>query len=153
MDVKLLTPFIDGMKILLEQFQVTDIKRGRLEKKANLNTGSDVNVIIGLQRDVKGNVTYSMSFQTAQNIVSVMMGGMPVEAFDENVESGICEFANMLSGYAISSFFKMNLNLENTPPTLISGKKLYLMLSRVETIMLEVLTPMGSVEINIGIEQ
>lgn len=153
MDVKLLSPFIDGMKSLLEQFQVTDIKKGRLEKKPNLNTGSDVNVVIGFQRDLKGNVTYSMSFDTAKNIVSVMMGGMPIEQFDENVESGICEFANMMSGYTITSFYKMNLNLENTPPTLISGNKLNLMLSRVETIMLELVTPMGSVEVNIGIEQ
>lgn len=153
MDVNLLTPFIDGMKELLQQFGVTDVQRGRLEKKANLNSGSDVNVVIGLQKDVKGNVTYAMSFETAQNVVSTMMGGMPVNEFDENVESGICEFANMMSGYAISSFYKMNLNLENTPPTLISGRNLFLMLSRVETIMLEVITPMGSIEVNIGIEQ
>lgn len=153
MDVKLLSPFVDGLKTLLEQFEVTDISRGKLEKKANLNAGSDVNVIIGFRKDLKGNVTYSMSFDTARNIVSSMMGGMPVETFDENAESGICEFANMVSGYTVTSFYGMNMNLENTPPTLVSGKKLYLMIGRVETIMLEVITPLGNIEINIGIEQ
>ncbi len=153
MDVNKLTPFIDGLKTLLEQYEVTDIKKGKLEKKPNLNAGSDVNVIIGYQKDMKANVTYSMSFSTAQNIVSAMMGGVPVTEFDENVESGICEFANMVSGYTVTSFFGMKLNLENTPPTLVTGKKLFLMIGRVETVMLEVVTPVGNIEINIGVEQ
>lgn len=151
MDVKLLTPFLDGMKALLEQFNVTDIKRGRLERKANLNTASDVTVIIGFQKDLRGNVAYSMSNQTALNLVSLMMGSVPMN--EQNIESAICEFVNMMSGYTVSSFYKMNLKIENTPPTMISGKKLFLMISRVETIMLEIITPLGPVEVNIGIEQ
>jgi len=152
MDSRVLEPFIEGLKIVYKSFGIEDIEKGRYEKKSNLSSVRDVNVIIGLQQDLKGSVTYSMSYSTAQNIVSVMMGGMPVTEFDFVAKSGICEFVNMISAHAITLYSNLNMVIDNTPPTLIHGKSLFTMLSRIQTVMFELITPSGNIEINVGLE-
>ena len=152
MDIKKLSPFVEGIKSVLASFGLTDIQKGRVERKSSLSSARDVNVIIGLEDGLKGSATYSMSYKTAQNIVSQMMGGMFVTEINDIVKSGICEFVNMVSAHAITLYTHENINIDNTPPTLIHGNSVFTMLSRVETIMLELITPIGNIEVNIGYE-
>lgn len=152
MEIKKLSPFVEGIKNVFETFGLTDIQKGRIERKNNLSSAREVNVIIGLEDGLKGSATYSMSYATARNIVSTMMGGMPVTEVNDIVKSGICEFVNMVSANAITLYANKNIKIDNTPPTLIHGNSVFTMLSRVETIMLELITPLGNIDVNIGYE-
>lgn len=152
MDLKLLNPFVDGAKIVYNHFGQNNIQKGRLEKKINLSTFRDVNIIIGIEKQLKGSVIYSMSYQTAKNIVSLMMKGKPITEFESIIKSGICEFVNMASANAATLYSKVNFTIDISPPTLIHGNNVFAMINRLDTIMLEMITPEGSVEVNIGLE-
>lgn len=150
MDVKTITPFLEGVQHTLLQFGLSDIKRGGIQKKASMAVGGEVSAIIGIVGNVKGNVAYSMSENTAKNLVSTMMMGMPVAVFDEMAESAIGELSNMITGHASLLLSEAGYNVNITPPMIMVGHGK--ILSFIETISVILETPVGEVEINIGLE-
>lgn len=85
-------------------------------------------------------------------MASTLMMGMPVEELDDMSKSAIAELANMITGNASSIFEKMEKETDISPPTLITGNNITAWISQVETIIIELITPAGSVEVNIGLE-
>ena len=57
----------------------------------------------------------------AKEIASRMMCGMPVDVFDEMPQSAIREMTNMMMGRVASLFEKINVVIDITPPTLMTG--------------------------------
>ncbi len=152
MDVKYITPFIDATKNVLSQFGMDDIKKGKIAKKEKLMSKYPVTVVVGITGDIRGNVTYNFPLETAKNMASTLMMGMPVEELDDMSKSAIAELANMITGNASSIFEKMEKETDISPPTLITGNNITAWISQVETIIIELITPAGSVEVNIGLE-
>ncbi|MFW6288034.1 MAG: chemotaxis protein CheX, partial [bacterium] len=68
----------------------------------NLNSGEDVNILIGLSNGIQGNILISFNKEVATDIISAMMGGLVVESIDSMGESALGEMANMLMGSAVS---------------------------------------------------
>ena len=151
-DVELIKPFINGTKSVLEQFGMTDIKRGKLAKKDRLESKYPVTIVVGIVGELRGNVTYNLSMETAKGLVSAMMMGMEVTAMDEMAKSALSELSNMITGNAAAVFESMGKIIDISPPTLITGDNIIAWISQVETIMLEIVTPVGIVELNIGLE-
>lgn len=110
----------------------------------------DVLVIIGLAKDLRGSVIYSMSCDTAKAIASSMMGGMPVACLDDLTKSAVCEFANMASGMSVSGFAGMFVDI--TPPTLVSGKNLAVTVGSDAILMTEIETACGGIDVYLGVE-
>ena len=152
MDVKYILPFLESVKSVLEQFGVEDIKRGQLVKNDIMHVDQDITAVVGVVGQIRGNIAYSMSEETARGIVSAMMMGMLVEQLDEIGRSAIGEFANMVTGNASILLSNSGLEVDVTPPSIIFGKDMYFIISTVQTIKIDMETSLGKIEVNIGLE-
>lgn len=154
MDIKYIAPFLDSVKGILGQFGVEKVTRGKITKKENMNVDKDTISIVGLVGDVKGNISYAFNEDTAKNIVSAMMMGMPVSELDEMARSAMSEFANMITGTAAGKLTELDDvdDVIPSPPSIIYGKDIYMIISPVETLSIELETDAGQIEVNIGLE-
>jgi chemotaxis protein CheX len=152
MDIRCVNSFIGGLLNVTEMLGMTSMQRTGLSKSATLTTENDVNIIIGLVGDMRGNVVLSMQEATARNIASSMMGGMQVEKFDMMPKSALCELANMVAGNSVSLLEKDKILLNITPPTLINGRNMITMISQVETLVVQFESQEGKIEMNVATE-
>lgn len=152
MDVKYINPFIIGLQNTFNALNMANIQRTGLAKREKLKTDNEVNIIIGLVGDLKGNVVLSLPETTARNIASTMMGGMPVPELDMIPKSALCEMTNMVAGSSVSQLEKMGVLLNITPPMLINGKNMITMISQVETLVISFNCDQGKLEMNIATE-
>lgn len=152
MDSKMVTPFIDAMLSVLPMLGLTEIKRGNVAVKENLATAQEITVLIGLSQDIRGNVAYSLSEECAKKIASTMMGGMSVSEFDEMAKSAISELVNMVTANAATNLESLGKVVNISPPTLVTGKNITARISQVQTLAVEFITPVGIIELNVGLE-
>lgn len=152
MDVKYVNPFIVGLQNIFNMLNMTSIQRTGLAKREKLKTDNEVNIIIGLVGDLKGNVVISLPETTARNIASTMMGGMPVPELDMMPKSALCELTNMVAGSSMSQLEQMGVSVNITPPMLINGKNMITMISQVETLVISFNCNEGKLEMNIATE-
>jgi len=151
-DSKLVNPFIAAMVSVLPMLGLTDIKRGNVAVKDKLTTTKDVTVLIGLSQDIRGNVAYGLSDECARNIASTMMGGMPVPEFDEMAQSAISELVNMVTANAATNLERLGKSVNISPPTLVTGENITVRISQVQTLVIEIFTTAGTIELNVGVE-
>jgi len=152
MDVKYVNPFIVGLQNIFNMLNMTSIQRTGLAKREKLKTDNEVNIIVGLVGDLKGNVVLSLPEATARNIASTMMGGMPVPELDMMPKSALCELTNMVAGSSMSQLEQMGVSVNITPPMLINGKNMITMISQVETLVISFNCTEGKLEMNIATE-
>ena len=81
MDVKLVNPFIDAFTTVLPQMGFPTPQRTGMTVNNQNAVSQGVAVIVGFTKEIRGNVVYNMSEDTAKFIASTMMMGMPVESF------------------------------------------------------------------------
>ena len=154
MDIQYITPFLDAVKMIMEQFGIQNVTRGNIKKKETMSVDKDIISIVGLVGDVKGNVSYAFSETTAKKIISAMIMGMPVDQMDDMARSAMSECANMITGTAIASLSGLEAVNEvmPSPPSIIYGKNIFMVISPVETLAIELETDAGIIEVNIGLE-
>ena len=152
MDARIISPFLEALFQVLPAIGITSPERGRVAVKETLAASTDVTTLVGLSDDIRGNVIYCMSEETAKKTASVMMMGMPVECLDDMARSAIAELANMVTANASTVFSGMGKRVSISPPTLIIGENVTVMVSQVRTIAVEVRTGAGTIEVNIGLE-
>jgi chemotaxis protein CheX len=147
-----INPFLDALIKVLDQFGVSNTDIGHFEKKDRMQVNLDVTAIVGLVGDIKGNVAYSLSQDTAKKIISSMMNGMAIYDFDYIARSAIGELSNMVTGKASILLSNMGVNIDISPPSIIVGEDIYFIISPVQSIAVDVQTPAGRIEVNIEIE-
>lgn len=152
MDANKINAFITGLIEVSGMLGIDSLTRTGLGAREQLKTENEVNVIIGLVGDIKGNVVLSMQEKTAMNIASKMMGGLPVSEFDLMPKSALCELTNMVSGRSVSELEKIGVITNITPPTLIHGRNLISLISQVETLVVKFAAEEGELELNIATE-
>lgn len=86
-----------------------------------LRSCEQIDVIIGLAGEVKGNIVLGLTKNTTLRIVSGMMGGMEISELDEIALSGISEFVNMLGGSTVTKL-QTDSFVDITPPTVIMSE-------------------------------
>ena len=72
--------------------------------------------------DIKGNIIYGMTDESAKIIASKMMMGMPIENLDELAQSALSELVNMLTANAATNFANNGITVDISTPTLIYGE-------------------------------
>lgn len=102
------------------------------EAMGALTSGSDVNVLIGLSGGLRGSVVLGLSEAAALDVVGRMMGGMSIVELDEMGKSALSELGNMLFGTALGHL-EAAVPIELSPPTLITGRHLRLLISQVKS--------------------
>ena len=75
MDVKLVNPFIDAFTTVLPQMGFPTPQRTGMTVNNQNAVSQGVAVIVGFTKEIRGNVVYNMSEDTAKFIASTMMMG------------------------------------------------------------------------------
>jgi len=124
--VEYINPFIEASLEVINQTTNFKPTIGRIFAKNNSYSGDGVVILIGLTGKISGNVVLSLSKKLALTIASAMMFGMPVNELDEMSKSAIAELANMILGHTANIFFQNHMNIDITPPTVLTGENIQL---------------------------
>lgn len=152
MDIKLITPFSQAVAGVLEQFGINASAATEFQRKEELLIQSEFTAFVGLVGNLRGNIAYCYSLETAKQLASIMMMGMPVDEVNDMVRSALAELANMFTGNSTALFEAENLTVDITPPSVVAGTDIYFILSFHEAYTVTVQTPAGEIEINVSLE-
>ena len=153
MDAALATPFIKAFFDLLPQLGFQQVKRGNLRVSEKMAVSLDVIAVVGLSQQLRGNVAYAMSQETAKKFASVMMMGMPVEQLDEMSQSAISEASNMITANAAMTLESQGISVNISPPTLVIGQGVKVRISQVQSLIVEIVTEAGVLDVILGLER
>jgi len=109
--------------------------------------------MIGVTGRIKGQVCFELSEEIAKKIASSMMGGMPITELDYISMSAVSEMGNMIMGNASMILANKAINIDITPPSLLTGENIE-MLGKVPTIIAPLkLQGLGIINLNITVEE
>jgi chemotaxis protein CheX len=151
METKHINAFVDSLKNVFKLYEIGKVSKGTVAVKESLTVCYDITVTLGLSGDIKGNVAFSMSNMTALNVASAMIG-MTIDEIGEAVVSALSELANMVCGRACIKMISKGQKVDLTPPLLVNGKNLKVIISHVQTTSVSVESACGVVEISLGLE-
>ncbi len=129
MDARLVNPFVDAFATVMPQMGLPEPKRASLTMKQKVVESLGVSVNVGFTKQIRGNVVYNMSQDTAKYIASCMMAGMEVDDFDKLAQSAISEMSNMLTANAATHLSSMGLAVDISTPSLFIGEKFQIKVS------------------------
>ena len=121
MDVKILAPFVEAIANVLPQLGFQSVARSGLKMTKGRVANNGVLVNIGLLGMLTGNVIYNITADSAKNIASKMMLGMPVTELDAMAQSAVGELGNMLAANAAVTLEALGVQIDISPPGLIIG--------------------------------
>ncbi|MCD9025877.1 chemotaxis protein CheX [Cohnella silvisoli] len=147
-----INPFLKAASHVFEQFQLP-CKVGSPSLKSSPFSGLEVLTIVGITGDIRGQMYFGGSMPSILEVVSTMMGGVPVEALGSLEQSAFSELANMICGNAMSYFSQDGITLDITPPTLIMGKQIEVSAVKMSVLSIPIILNMNNqLEMNIVFE-
>lgn len=152
MKVEYINPFLTACTDVISQMCGVNINRGKPTLKHGAYSIENMGVSIGITGEVKGEVFYAMSQETAMHIASLMMCGMEVHEVDDLCRSAICELGNIITGQASVGFSEMGLDIDITPPKVIVGQEVQIYIP--ETVTLCVPMQLGEryiIDVNVSL--
>lgn len=152
MKVEFINPFVSAAFMVLEKFGKQATK-GNLRLTPSPIEGKEVNTVVGVTGDVLGQVIYSMSTETALNIASLMLMGMPVEDLDEISKSAVSELGNIITGNAATELGNNGFSCNVTPPTLFMGKDVKVSVKDVQILVIPILSDLGEITIYVALRE
>lgn len=152
MDVKNINPFTESFFSIMPQLGFSEIRKGKLSLKHKDLVCSGVVMIVGIVGGIKGNVAYSLGVESAKQIASKMMMGMPVAEFGEMEKSALSELSNMLTANAVTLFSSIGVLIDISTPTLLQGDNIALKIGSNQILCIELFADDIPIEINIALE-
>ena len=152
MDAKLVNPFVDAFTSVMPQMGFQEPKRAKLYMREKNAVSLGVSVVVGFTKQVRGNVVYNMSVDTAKYIASTMMMGMPIAEFDAMAQSAISEMSNMLTANAATNITGMGLEVDISTPSLSIGEKFQIKISDGQYLTVEMDIGGHIVELDIAVD-
>lgn len=67
MDVQMINPFIEAISYIMPQLGFQSITKGKLSVGDQFMTSKGVTVLVGLTDEIRGNIAYNMTEETAMN--------------------------------------------------------------------------------------
>jgi CheY-specific phosphatase CheX len=101
------------------------------EEKNILSSADQVNVLNSFSHTLQGNIVFGFSRSKALKIASIVKG-MAVQSFDAEAKNAIGEIATLTVNVAMSKFKAIHF-INISPPMIVIGDNLFLMISRVKT--------------------
>lgn len=129
-----------------------EIKRGQLNLQRDAYVTDDITVLISLVGDVWGVAIISMSFETAKNFISQMLG-QEMEEFNELAQSGIGELGNVVTGQASTRLSTLGFECDISVPTLIVGKGSRISTLDIDRLIVPLETKLGSLRLNLALRE
>lgn len=153
MDAKLVNPFVDAFTTVMPQMGFPEPKRTNMSVKANNTVSLGVAVIVGFTKQIRGNVVYNMSEDTAKFIASTMMMGMPIAEFDAMAQSAVAEMSNMLTATVATNLAGLGLEVDISTPSLTIGQNFQVKISDGQYLTVTMDLGGHPVELDIAVEQ
>jgi chemotaxis protein CheX len=147
----MINPFIDAIMTIMPQLGFQNIVKGKLSVGDQFVESKGITILVGLTDQLRGNIAYNMTEETAMQIASKMMMGMPVAVLDDLAQSAISELTNMVTGNAATSFEKEGLRVDISPPSLVVGEKFRVKVSSTKFLIVEMIVDSLVMELNIGL--
>lgn len=126
MKVEYVNPFIKASMEVINQTTGLQPQLGKIYERTIPYKSDGVIVLIGLVGEFYGSTVISLNKDMACKIASAMMGGFPIETLDEMAKSAVSELCNMILGNVATIFSKNNINVDITPPTVLTGENIQL---------------------------
>ena len=120
--VEYINPFLEAAGEILRTVAHLEIERGIPSVAEVPFEVQEVTVVLGVVGDMVGQVVYGLSLESAVAIAGRMMGRTDLEDLDEFAKSAVAELGNMITGNAASRFERMAVQLEISPPTVLTGQ-------------------------------
>jgi chemotaxis protein CheX len=137
---------------VLPQIGFQEPARAAMTVKDKMTQSLGVTIIVGFTKQIRGNVVYNMSEDTAKYIASTMMMGMPVENFDEMAQSAVSEMSNMLTANAATNLAAMGLEVDISTPSLSVGADFQVKISNEKYLTVTMDVSGHPVEIDIAVQ-
>lgn len=151
MKAEYINPFIEASQSVIKMLSGKEVVVGKPFLKTSPYFFNNIIIVIGVVGEVKGQIYFEMTVETAKNIASAMMGGMAVDELDELSKSAISELGNMIMGNVGTVFFNNKITIDITPPTLLAGN--IEMSNKMPTIVVPlVIDDLGILNVNINAE-
>lgn len=152
MDAKLINPFVDAFTTVLPQIGFQSINRSTVAVKEKSVSSLGVTVLVGVTKQVRGNIAYNMDGDTARFIASTMMCGMPITELDDMAQSAISELANMITANAATNLAAMEIDVDISTPSLTVGDGFAIKISNAQYLSIQMSLEDKPLEINIALE-
>lgn len=138
---------------VVSQMTKCEIEIGKAYEKKESSSSYDYSFIIGIAGGYEGSVTMSLKEDTAFFIASAMLGGKPIEKFDDLAESTIREISNTVVALAFTKLEDGGDSaVDITPPTFMKGDSpSSAALNTNRTFVTTLDTPKGVIEFNISL--
>jgi len=133
-NVEYINPFIAASKRVMKDFCNIDTDMGKPYLTKTVFEGDKFVILVGITGQLTGQVILSMSNETACNIASHMMMGMPVTELNDMAASAVSELANMILGNTATIFSTQGIIIDITPPSILVGKDMTITVSDSKTI-------------------
>ncbi|MDY6967964.1 MAG: chemotaxis protein CheX [Spirochaetota bacterium] len=147
-----INPFLEAAISVFKTIVGVSLKRGKLAMKNHPEPTMDVAIIIGITGDIQGVVVYSMSIDMVYKIAEILSPGLSKEQIKEEYKDIVGELANMITGNAMNLFSNINKGVEVTTPTVISGKDFSITAVQQTTLVVNLSSPHGTLEMNIALK-
>lgn len=136
----------------MPQLGFNNVRIGKMGAKGKDLVDTGVIIILGIVGDVKGNVVYTLSVDSAKRIASTMMMGMPIEQFDDMAKSALQELTNMLTANAATFFSNIGITIDISTPTLLQGENISIKMNSEPVLCVQLLADDITVDANISFE-
>lgn len=153
MKVEYINPFIKATTEVLRTITNVEFQTGKPYIKASPYNPKSVIIIVGITGEIRGQAVISMDLDVAKNVASAMMMGMPVEELDELAKSAISELGNMIMGNTATLLFNTGVNIDITPPTLMTADGLSISSGSMRTVGIPLTSEIGELNLDISVKE
>ncbi len=115
-------------------------------------TTNDITAVIGVTGQLKGNVLYEFSGDTAKEVASAMIGE-PLEEMSAIALSAIGELANMITGNAATLLAGAGYVCDISPPVMLEPRGAQITLPSGNQIEVQFTSSFGPLSIRIGLSE
>ncbi len=154
-NVEYINPFITAAKSVMNDFCHIEAIMGAPYITKTIFEGDKFVIMVGITGQLTGQVIFSMSNETACDIASHMMMGMPVPELNDMACSAISELSNMILGNSATVFSTKGIIIDITPPSVLMGRDMEITVSDSKTICVPLTYDDGAnaFEINIAVKK
>lgn len=154
LNVAYINPFLEAAVLVFKQLFNFELKKDKITLKSSPSPELDVAVIIGITGHFVGVVVYCMKSYTAKKITSILLEEeCPSILSEDKMKDAIGELANMITGNATGLIKNCTKNMEITTPTVVIGDAFNLTLLKQTTISIDMMSPLGIIQINVALKK
>lgn len=144
MKEEFIEPFYESIKFVLQEstgFEVT------VEKAYPLHppfSAKNVVILIGLIGSLKGQVFFTANIELVRRITAFMVEGIDTDDADDLSKSALSEISNMIVGHTTNTLCSKGINVDLTPPTILTGENLKFSTDKLEIVCVPIAFDDGS---------